>query len=252
MNIERTEHDFCFEDKVKEVGYWYYVNNLLANISINKNTYSCTIEKYNAMIEFEDKTKETINDLTCTCSFYEHEDCNCPHIYALICYAFNVIKEDSRYNIKLLEKYKNANINKIKSEFNKGNIDIIDLDILGYKYEELFPDTNDDPLIEALDTYIESLPLELLEKVREQNEKDNFDNDIIDKAISNKKAKIKAQEKSNKRGLLSTLFTLFSSNNNTNKFNSIEDEEINNGNYEPYQYEEEELEEDDYHYDDLD
>ena len=137
MEIERTEHDFGFEDKVKEVGYWYYVNNLLTNISINKNTYSCTIEKYNAMIEFEDKTKETINDLTCTCSFYEHEDCNCPHIYALICYAFNIIKEDSRYNIKLLEKYKNLNINKIKSEFNKGNIDLIDLDILGYKAPEL-------------------------------------------------------------------------------------------------------------------
>ena len=32
----------------------------------------------------------------------------------------------------------------------------------------------------------------------------------------------------------------------------FENEEIKKSNYEPYQFEEEELEEDDYHYDDLD
>ena len=65
---------------------------------------------------------------------------------------------------------------------------------------------SNDPLIINLDTYIENTPLEVLEKVSEDNIKNDRDNRIIEK-----------------------------------------------GNYEPYQFEEEDLEEDDYYFeDDLD
>ena len=51
------------------------------------------------------------------------------------------------------------NVNKIKKEFDKGNLDIIDLDLLGYNYEELFPDRNNDTLLDKLYQYIESMPM---------------------------------------------------------------------------------------------
>ena len=160
METERTKVDWCFSDKTREVGYWYYVNDLVSNVSKNGNTYSCKCDKYNTMIEFSTNRKEEIDDSECNCSFYENEDNFCPHVYALVCHVFKVLKEESVYSTKFLDKYKNINKEKLKKEFDNGNIDMIDLDILGYKYEELFPDRNSDPLFDKLDAYIESMPID--------------------------------------------------------------------------------------------
>lgn len=116
--------------------------------------------------------------------------------------------------------------------------------------ENEYYDEND-PLIKSLDNYIASLPLDLLEKVRIQNIKDNFDNDIIDKAIKTKKENLRKQKeeekalKKAKRGsFFAAIGNLLSSSNKKSSDDLF--------GYESYQYEEEEKEEDDYHYDDLD
>lgn len=242
MKTERTKVDWCFSDKSRDVGYWYYTNDLITNVSKKENIYTCNCDKYNTMIQFYNNRKEEIDDLECTCSFYENEDNFCPHVYALVCYVFKVFKRESVYNNKLLEKYKNANITKIKKEFDNGNIDIIDLDILGYKYEELFPDRNNDTLFDKLDTYIESMPMDVLEKAKEQMILEGGDSSILDKAIKNKLKRKKIGGSIFKEFLLG-LFT--DSGNNKKEFTNLSERD-----YEPYQFEEEELEEDDYYYED--
>ena len=72
MQTERTKVDWCFNEKVKEVGYWYYVNDLVTNISKNGNIYSCNIDKYDTRVEFSTNRKEEIDDLECDCPFYEN------------------------------------------------------------------------------------------------------------------------------------------------------------------------------------
>lgn len=256
MQTERTKVDWCFNDKAKEVGYWYYVNDYVTNITKKGNIYSCNVDKYKTMVQFSTNRKEEIDDVECSCSFHVNEDNFCPHVYALVCYAFKVFKEVSRYSTKLLEKYKNININKIKKEFEQGNIDIIDLDILGYKYENLFPDRNDEPLFDVLDAYIESMPIDVLEKAKKQTILEGEDTSILDKAIKNKLAhqqKLEEEEKLERKRRRKSIFAGFiyglfgSKKENKNEKISLYEKD-----YEPYQFEEEELEEDDYHYDDLD
>lgn len=119
-------------------------------------------------------------------------------------------------------------------------------------------------LFEYLDQRIEELPMEVLEKTKEKTISENGDTEILDKAINNKIKKQKEQEKMlqterklNRKSIFWTLIsTIFGASKDNKKLNndfdltSYEREEINKGNYEPYQFEEEELEDDDYYFED--
>jgi hypothetical protein len=216
------------------------------------------------MVEFSNNRKEEMDDYECTCSYYDNIDNCCPHIYALLCHIFKVAKEESKFNIDRVSNYKNMNVSKIKKEYDKGNLDIIDLDLLGYNYEELFPDRNNDPLLDRLDKFIESMPLEVLEKARKETLLEGEDTRIFDKAINNKIAyqkKLEKEKKKERKEMRRILFKgffdgLFGGSNESfnSDFNhdlsSWEKEELNKGNYDPWNFEEEELEEDDYYYED--
>ena len=52
MKFEKTKEDWCFEDKIRTIGYWYYTNDLVTNVSKKKNVYSCNVDKYNTLIKF--------------------------------------------------------------------------------------------------------------------------------------------------------------------------------------------------------
>lgn len=127
---------------------------------------------------------------------------------------------------------------------------------MGYKYEELFPDRNNDPLFDRLDAYIESMSWGVLEKARNQTILEGKDTSILDKAIKNKLAqqkRLEEQEKLESKRMRSAIFKGFmaglfnASNNDKNDFTNLYEKD-----YELYNFEEEELEEDDYYYDDLD
>lgn len=170
---------------------------------------------------------------------------------------------DSIYEIDKLKEVK-----KLMKEY-KFNLSYINEAIYNLKngiYKE-----NKEPLLRKLDAYIESTPLEVLEKVSIDNQVNKRDNRIIEKAIKNKKKKIKEIERKKRKeamndllhsfAKLGAIFSVFSSNSKSSKhstfndhnYSSIEQEEILKGNYEPYQFEEEDLEEDDYYFeDDLD
>jgi len=259
MNLEKTKVDWSFSDKSKEVGYWYYINNKIKNIMKNGNEYKAIVDKYNVRLVYSTNRKDEIDGLDCDCSYHENEDNFCPHVYALVCSSLKVPKGTSDFNMNYLKKYEGLSKNKIKEKFVQKNIDIIDLDILGYNYEELFPDANDASLFDKLDRIVESLPKGVLEKDIEQTILEGKDTNIFDKEIINEIAYQKELEKEQRReqkemrrikfkGLIDEIFG--ATENNTVFFNN--ESESGKKDYELYQFEEEELEEDDYHYDDLD
>ena len=152
---------------------------------------------------------------------------------------------DSVYKIDELKKIKSV-MKEYKMSTKYINKAIMDLAL--ERYED-----SDDPLIRSLDAYIESLPMEVLEKLDEENIKNDYDPRIIRKAIYNKQKRKEKLDKENRRksiiGLfnsISVFFNIFSNTKSKGKSKDILKD------YEPYQFEEEELEEDDYHYDDLD
>lgn len=249
MSIEKTKFDSCFTEKSKEIGYWYYVNNKVTNLTKKGNIYSALVDEYTVRIEYSNNRKEELDDYDCECSFHNNQDNFCPHVYALVCSSFNVTKNASKFSINYLEKYRKLSKEKIKQKFIKQELDIIDLDILGYDYEELFPDSNNSSLINKLENYIESMPIEVLNDARTKTIEDGGDTSILDKAINNKSKK-KEQAEKNKTGTIFGIFCgLFNRKSNDKK--SLNDQiESHRNDYEPYQFEEEELEEDDYYYED--
>jgi len=111
---------------------------------------------------------------------------------------------------------------------------------------------NDNDLFDKLDFYIENMPLEVLEETKIKLLEDGSDTSVIDKAIKNKKIEIRKNEIKRKNNnkiigktLLSCTILGLRSNSKTEDFN----DKIN---YDSTSFEEEELEDDDYYYEDLD
>lgn len=110
-----------------------------------------------------------------------------------------------------------------------------------------YEDDVDDPLIQRLDAYIESMPIDVLEQARLKTIQDNEDTSILDKAIKNKKQKEKELKRKDRKSLFNMfIHSLIFDNKKNNKQDNIYND------YEPFNFEEQELEEDDFHYDDLD
>jgi uncharacterized Zn finger protein len=108
-------------------------------------------------------------------------------------------------------------------------------------------------IFNSIDNILANVDTSILEKVRQDNIKNGKSTEIVDKAISQRK-NAKVQKKYRKNtffGLLSRLFDDSSSKSCSNKDYLMpwEQDYVNKGEYEPYQFEEEELEEDDYYED---
>lgn len=140
---------------------------------------------------------------------------------------------------------------------------------------------DNDEIFNAIDNKLVNIPSEKLEKARTELIKNNEDTEIIDKAIKNGKTHKKQIKKRKTNTLFKTLDTISyiilfpikiffaivcglregstQSNNNSleKEMNNYGLEEwqkdlVRKGNYNPWNFEEEELEEDDYYYDNLD
>jgi hypothetical protein len=103
----------------------------------------------------------------------------------------------------------------------------------------------DDSIVtDTIDELLVNMDISVLEQVRDENNKE-----IIDKAINEKNrrnALMEKEERENRRiGLNMFLSELFG----VRRSPKIDDED---NDYEPYNFEEEELEDDDYYHDDLD
>lgn len=159
---------------------------------------------------------------------------------------------DSIYKLdKLLE------VKEKMSEYNF-NLKYINEAIYNLKYNKY--KESKDPLIRKLDKYIEKTPMEVLELVSRDNIKNDRDNRIIEKAITNKKKKIEELKRIKRKEAIEdaihSVFKIFTIIDGIlSIFNSNSKSTRTRGYYSKYDYsslEEEDLEEDDYYYDDLD
>lgn len=176
-------------------------------------------------------------------------------------FNFNKSDYDIAYDYlnELIEEIEDIKIlNEIKEKMLKENLDIkfIDKLIKNIKNGIIREDENnseDKVLFDYLDQKIESLPMEVLSETKKQMKKNNENPEIIDKAINNKIKKEETKRENHKSIFWEIVGALFGRSNKTKDTKEIstwEEKEIKNGNYEPYQFEEEELEEDDYYYED--
>ena len=107
--------------------------------------------------------------------------------------------------------------------------------------EDQIPNKVDMDVVNALDDYVPSLSqksLKELKKLKLQTPKNDEMYVLLDRAI-----KYKKKESNSIFGIF--VSSLFSNNKKTNYENNLD-------NYEPFNFEEQQLEEDDFHYDDLD
>lgn len=122
--------------------------------------------------------------------------------------------------------------------------------------------TFDDSFVfDAIDEKLAQMPIEVLRKAKEENIKNGESTEIIDKAINERtkrdeKVKKEQEEikRATRRGIMGGILSgLFSSNKSKSKTEDIpylmswEQDEVNKGNYTPDQFEEEEMDEDDYY-----
>ena len=122
---------------------------------------------------------------------------------------------------------------------------------------------DDSIVFKRVDDTLASLDINTLEKVREELIKKGEDTELIDKAIIERKRRDEIIKEKNKEhdkemrklsrmALLSGLFGgLISKNSNSSSdLMSWEEDAIKNDGYKDYNFEEEELEEDDFYYED--
>lgn len=109
---------------------------------------------------------------------------------------------------------------------------------------------NDNFIYDVIEEKIESIPLELLREIRVKMINEKSDTKVIDKIINQKESNEEIELTNT--DLLHMISLVNLTNNLTKNSNlmSWEQKEVDNGNYEPYNFEEEELEEDDYYFDD--
>ena len=91
-------YDEYFESKIKPRGQIYFAERKLEKVNNDENLWSCEImgtERYNVSIKFED---DKIIETNCTCPYHKVYNKNCKHIYALL------IKAKCEWNLpKILE-----------------------------------------------------------------------------------------------------------------------------------------------------
>lgn len=91
-------YDEHFESKIKPRGQTYFAERRLENIKNNGDLWLCEIvgtKRYNVSIRFEENR---IIETNCTCPYHEGDNKNCKHIYALL------IKAKCEWNLpKILE-----------------------------------------------------------------------------------------------------------------------------------------------------
>ncbi len=164
-------------------------------------------------------------------------------------YDLNELNKRIEDNKEILEKRKKENENHHIDEFN-------------YTFDHSF-------IFDMIDNELASINLKTLYKIRKNLKSTGDDTELIDKAIANRKKRelsvwqnlstIKTKKKKHLslgHILLGSILGL-SNNKRNNKNHSDylmnwEQDEIKNGNYDKWNFEEEELEDDDYYNDDLD
>ena len=126
FDIEKYSNSF--EPQIKFRGQKYYAENRVENVNKTGELWKCDVvgtERYNVSIKFE---KDEIVESNCNCPYYKKDNQNCKHIYALL------IKAKCEENLsKILEAITDyskrmTNLVKEETEYIKNNQKALKLD----------------------------------------------------------------------------------------------------------------------------
>lgn len=255
-NIDKYK-EFDIETAIK--GEKIYQNNKIKNLNNENNKYKAIVqgtEDYNVEVEFDDNDK--IKNMKCTCSYYKKSN-NCKHISAVV-FATKLrpyYEKINNYIDKELEllktKYKNSNE---KNKIIENKIKKIENDLI--EKQGLYQRLNI-----AIDINIVEEDLER-EIYYTKKAAENINRKHEEEIRQTQSLKRKKHKPGILFGLLSWLFKVSNEvNKETHDFKEYTDKELRNwdldddqikevreGNQEPWDFEEENLEEDDYYYED--
>ncbi len=245
MQNERKDIIICIKN---------HINNILSSvkemnniIEKNKDTlYPYEIEWFKKrIINYKEKIKSFKKE------YEKLKDFELFKLVRELNYSLNMLYDDLNELDTRLENNK-------KELENEKQKDKSHIDTFTYTFD-------DSKLFDAIDDKLSDIDLKTLYQVKEKLNESNDDTELIDKAIVNRKKKdkqIRKQEKEENRLtfgqiLLGTFLGLSSGKKNkvdkqTDYLMPWEKEKVNKGNYDVWNFEEEELEDDDYYNDDLD
>lgn len=285
--VIETPYDDLFLSQIKFRGEEYFLDNKISNFKIENNKCTATIsgtENYDVSIEFYKNKK--IKKVSCTCPYYQKDEKYCKHLYALLLHYCNNTKPDGYVNVETYKEVKKKE-RRVNDNFYNRMLSICDSmqeiidnteefydsceiedDDITSMYEEIMEykdkintygntkivDLNEalieiakDDLYELENLY-DNLTLEY-EEILSNAEVDELEDEddeafIVSAAyLLNEEEKRRRQEQEDYEAEREEL-------RNTWGLMDHEIDEVQKGNYDPWQFEEEELEEDDYYYED--
>ena len=103
-------YDYLFKPQIMMRGQTYFISGKAKKYKCVNNKYTCAIqgtEKYNVSITFDKEDSNKIIDARCTCPYYKEDKTYCKHIYALL------LGIKCRENVDLLKCITNQYIDSI-------------------------------------------------------------------------------------------------------------------------------------------
>lgn len=274
--FDKSIYDSLFPVQIRNRGEEYYYEDKIKCFKANGNNYSCIV-KGNAFykVNLSIDVNNNIISSSCTCPYFSDNGHNCKHIYALLykvkCCGNKdkIITEINNQisGIKIMIKNAIDYINRNKSHFSYSVIDEFNnysqqyISQINYYEKNCFEKVLEDTLLKYLDNLL-NISLELNQKIKKAL---NEENSVTDVNTSMTK-----QQSENKIGFIDLMTGFFSVNKVNKHLNKkeadynkkLEDEMddyyledwqkdlVREGKYEPWNFEEENLEEEDYYYDD--
>ena len=272
--FDKSIYDNLFLPQIRNRGERYFDQDKITNYINNDNNYKCTVQgttNYETTISLDENNN--ITNMNCTCPYYQDKNNNCKHIYALLYKAKcsnnkKIIREEiEKYN-QIIErlvikahdyiesnttKYKNIDVSKIYDYYRK------------YRYYANLNDSYEKNYI-LEDTLIENLIRTInisnelrhnIEKIlkKEKIESSPTLNDIEE--ITNNPYKMKLIDvfddkypRNYKRKHKKIRYKYTKEELDNYGLEDWQQELVNKGEYEPWNFEEEELEDDDYYFED--
>lgn len=283
LNIfDKSIYDEMFPIQIRGRGESYFENDKIKYFKQNENKYTCTVkgtEDYKVSLTFKNDSDE-IEEASCTCPYFADKNNNCKHIYALL-YKVKcsnnkeVIINEIKQNLESIKKMiKNSQdyIDRNKSHFTSAAIQE------HYNYTHYYDWTfknieskmNNSTLEDTLLKYLEDLiriSSELKEKIKKTLNSENTSNSNFSTSNTTKKdsSKIGLSDVVVGLAVANTVDNFIEKRRNDDEENvsGYTDDELNDygledwqkdlvkkGEYDPWNFEEEDLEEDDYYYED--
>lgn len=277
LNIfDKSIYDSLFPVQIRNRGEEYYYEDKIKCFREDGNNYSCIVkgnEYYKVNLSIDENNN--IISSSCTCPYFSDNGHNCKHIYALL-YKIKcsgnkdkIITEINNQisGIKTIVKNATDYTNKNKSHFSYSAIDEFNNYLQQYISQINYYEKNcsekvlEDTLLKHLDNLL-NISLELNQKIKKTLNEGNSVTDV-NTSISKQQNENKIEFTDMMKGFASLNKVDKHLNKKEDVYNKKLEDEMNDyyledwqkdlvreGKYEPWNFEEDNLEEEDYYYDD--